>query len=67
MKTYTCAEAAALLRLSGSRVRQLCKSGALNATRHGKWAWVIDEPDLVQFKIERIKDMRRAIREALLK
>ena len=55
MKTYTCAEAAAILGLCGTRVRQLCASGALKASRHG-WAWVIDHDEIVRFMELRQED-----------
>ena len=54
MKTYTCNEAAALLGLCGTRVRQLCKEGSLKARKHG-WSWVIEEKEIARFK-ERRKD-----------
>ena len=53
MKAYTCAEAAAILGLCGTRVRQLCKGGSLKARKHG-WAWVIEEGEIERFNALRM-------------
>ena len=49
MINYTCDEAAYLLDLSGQRIRQLCASGELKASKHG-WAWVIPKESVERYK-----------------
>jgi excisionase family DNA binding protein len=50
MKLIKTSEAAAILRLTPSRVRQLCESGALPATRTGITSghWRVDETALMK-------------------
>jgi excisionase family DNA binding protein len=48
MKLYTCSEAAAVLGVTDTRVRVLCRSGRLGR-KHGR-AWMITEQDLKRYQ-----------------
>jgi len=49
MEFLTVAEAAAILKLSNIRVRQLCQTGAITATKFGR-DWSIKRKDVEKFK-----------------
>jgi excisionase family DNA binding protein len=49
IRYLTVAEAAARLGYVPSRVRQLCQSGQLAATRHGQRVWLIPETAVIRF------------------
>jgi excisionase family DNA binding protein len=46
----TTKQAAAILHVNDSRVRQLIKEGKLKATRFGERVWMIDEADLDEYR-----------------
>jgi excisionase family DNA binding protein len=46
----TTKQAAAILHVNDSRIRQLIKEGRIKATRFGERSWMIDEADLTEYR-----------------